>query len=125
MLADLDASTGAILDALEQLGLAGRTLVLVTSDNGPWFQGSRGPLRGRKGGSFEGGMRVPCLARWPGSIPAGSRSSAVAAGVDLFPTLLGLAGVPHRTGGVQAALDYLAEAAAADRRNTRSVPMPA
>jgi uncharacterized sulfatase len=94
VVADLDRSTGALLDALDRLGLAERTLVIVTSDNGPWFQGSAGGVRGRKGDSFEGGMRVPFLARWPGRIPSGVRSDAVAAGVDVFPTALALAGVP-------------------------------
>ena len=94
VIADLDASTGAILDALERGGLARKTLVLVTSDNGPWYQGSAGVVRGRKNEVFEGGMRVPLLARWPGRIPAGQRIEAVAAGVDLFPTVLARAGVP-------------------------------
>ena len=94
VIADLDASTGAILDALERRGLTRRTLVLVTSDNGPWYQGSPGAVRGRKNDVFEGGMRVPLLARWPGRIPAGQRIEAVAAGVDLFPTVLARAGVP-------------------------------
>jgi uncharacterized sulfatase len=94
VVADLDRSTGALLDALDRLGLAERTLVVVTSDNGPWFQGSPGRVRGRKGETFEGGMRVPFVARWPGRIPAGVRSDAVAAGIDLFPTALALAGIP-------------------------------
>jgi arylsulfatase A len=94
VIADLDASTGAILDALERRGLTRRTLVLVTSDNGPWYQGSAGGVRGRKNEVFEGGMRVPLLARWPGRIPAGQRIDDVAAGVDLFPTVLARAGVP-------------------------------
>jgi len=94
VLADLDASTGAIVDALERKGLTRRTLVLVTSDNGPWFQGSAGALRGRKNDVFEGGMRVPLIARWPGRVPAGQRIEAVTAGVDLFPTALGFAGLP-------------------------------
>ena len=94
VLADLDASTGAIVDALERLGLAKNTLVLVTSDNGPWFEGSAGALRGRKNETFEGGMRVPLIARWPGRIPAGQRIEDPAAAIDIFPTALGLAGVP-------------------------------
>jgi arylsulfatase A-like enzyme len=94
VLADLDDSTGAIVDALERLGLARNTLVLVTSDNGPWFEGSAGGLRGRKNDVLEGGMRVPLLARWPGRLPAGQRIEDVAAAVDLLPTLLGLAGLP-------------------------------
>ena len=94
VIADLDASTGAIVDALERLGLAKNTLVLVTSDNGPWFEGSPGALRGRKNDVFEGGMRVPLIARWPGHVAAGQRIEAVAAAVDVLPTALGLAGLP-------------------------------
>lgn len=94
VLADLDAITGAIVEALERLGLARNTLVLVTSDNGPWFQGSAGALRGRKNDVFEGGMRVPLIARWPGRLPIGQRIEDVAAAVDLMPTLLGFAGLP-------------------------------
>ena len=94
VLADLDASTGAIVDALERLGQARNTLVLVTSDNGPWFEGSAGALRGRKNDVLEGGMRVPLIARWPGRVPAGQRIEAVAGAIDVLPTALGLAGVP-------------------------------
>jgi uncharacterized sulfatase len=94
VIADLDASTGAILDALERRGLTRKTLVLVTSDNGPWYEGSAGSVRGRKNEVFEGGMRVPLLVRWPGRIPAGQRIEEVAAGVDLFSTVLARAGVP-------------------------------
>ena len=94
VMADLDASTGAIVDALDRLSLADNTIVIVTSDNGPWFQGSAGNVRGRKGETFEGGMRVPFFVRWPTHIAPGQRSSDVAAGIDVFPTLLRLAGVP-------------------------------
>lgn len=94
VLADLDRSVGAILDALERNGLAEETLVVLTSDNGPWYQGSPGGVRGRKGDVFEGGMRVPFVARWPGQIVAGTRSDVPATAVDLLPTLLALAGVP-------------------------------
>lgn len=91
---DLDASVGEVLDALERAGVADRTLVIVTSDNGPWFQGSPGATRGRKSETFEGGMRVPFIARWPGRIASGRRSDAVTVAIDLFPTLLAAAGVP-------------------------------
>jgi arylsulfatase A-like enzyme len=94
VLADLDASTGAIVDALERAGVTRDTLVLVTSDNGPWFEGSALGLRGRKNDVFEGGMRVPLIARWPGHIPAGQRVEDVAAAVDVLPTVLALAGLP-------------------------------
>jgi arylsulfatase A-like enzyme len=91
---DLDRGTGAVLDALERLGLDERTLVIVTSDNGPDYEGSAGPLRGRKQETYEGGMRVPMLVRWPGRIPAGASSDAMAMNIDLFPTLLSLVGIP-------------------------------
>jgi arylsulfatase A-like enzyme len=94
VIADLDRNVGEILDALERGGHADDTLVLLTSDNGPWFQGSPGGVRGRKGGIFEGGMRVPFLARWPGRIEAATRSVVPATLVDLLPTLLALSGVP-------------------------------
>ena len=90
---EFDWSTGEILAALERIGLADQTLVIVTSDNGPWFEGSAGDLRGRKGQSFEGGFRVPLVARWPGRIPAGTLAGTPAMGIDLFPTLLKLAGL--------------------------------
>jgi uncharacterized sulfatase len=90
---EFDWSTGEIVAALERLGIADRTLVIVTSDNGPWFEGSAGDLRGRKGQSFEGGFRVSFVAWWPGKIPAGAVVEAPAMGIDLFPTLLRLAGL--------------------------------
>ncbi len=93
VIADLDASVGRLVDALERLGVAENTLVLITSDNGPWYQGSAGGVRGRKNDTFEGGMRVPFIASWPGHIPR-RRVAAPVAGIDVFPTLLALAGVP-------------------------------
>jgi len=95
VIADLDRSVGQVLDTLKQLDIDDRTLIIVTSDNGPWFQGSPGGVRGRKGDTFEGGMRVPFLARWPGRIPAGVRSSVPAAAVDILPTVLTAAGMPR------------------------------
>lgn len=94
VLLDLDRSVALVVETLDALGLAEETLVVVTSDNGPWFQGSPGAVRGRKGGTFEGGMRVPLIARWPGVVPAGFRTDTVASGVDLFPTFLSAAGIP-------------------------------
>ena len=94
VVADLDQSTGEILDALERLGLTERTLVLITSDNGADYGGSPGALRGRKGQILEGGQRVPLIARWPGTLPPGLEVESMAMNIDFFPTLLSLAGVP-------------------------------
>ena len=91
-LLDLDDSVGAVLDALKQNGIDDNTLVLFTSDNGAWFGGSTGGLRGMKASSFEGAYRVPMIARWPGKIPAGRVSDAFAATMDLFTTVLAATG---------------------------------
>ncbi len=90
---ELDWSVGAILDALEEHGIDDRTLVLFTSDNGPWRAESSGPLRGRKNTTWEGGMRVPCVVRWPGMVPAGAVCDEVVTALDLLPTAAALAGV--------------------------------
>ena len=93
VIAELDASVGEVLTRLKELHLDTNTLVLFTSDNGPWYGGSTGGLRGMKGSSFEGGYRVPLLARWPGKIPPGHVNHAPAILMDLFPTALAAAGV--------------------------------
>jgi uncharacterized sulfatase len=87
-LADLDDSVGAVLDALKQNGVDENTLVLFSSDNGAWFGGSCGGLRGMKGTSWEGGYRVPMIARWPGKIPAGRVNNELTIMMDLFATVL-------------------------------------
>ena len=89
---ELDWSVGEVLDALEKHGLARDTIVVFASDNGPWYQGSPGPLRGRKGWPTDGGVRVPGLVRWPAGIPGGRTLDAPLATIDLFPTLLAAAG---------------------------------
>ncbi len=91
---DLDRSTGALVDALDRLGLADNTLVIVTSDNGADYNGSPGYLRGRKGEILEGGQRVPMVLRWPGKIEAGRVTREMAMATDVFPTLLHSAGLP-------------------------------
>jgi arylsulfatase A-like enzyme len=96
---EIDASVGAVLDALDRTGQAANTLVLFTSDNGPWLQygnhgGSAGPLREGKGTVFEGGIRVPCVARLPGMIPPGTVSDALVATIDVLPTVAALTGAP-------------------------------
>ena len=100
---EIDWSTGRILDTLSELGLDDRTLVLFTSDNGPtrgrrggaerWKGGSPGPLRGWKGTTWEGGMRVPAVFRWPGRIPAGLEIGELASILDIYPTVAELAGL--------------------------------
>ncbi len=94
---DLDRSTGALLDAIDELGLSENTLVVITSDNGADYGGSPGGLRGRKGDILEGGQRVPMIVRWPGHVAAGRVSPAPAMHIDVFPTLLELAGLPMPT----------------------------
>ncbi len=94
---ELDWSIGQVLSALQSSGIDNNTLVMVTSDNGPWYQGSPGRLRGRKGWSYEGGVREPFIARWPGRIPSGASrnrgprvSRAIASTMDILPTIAGL-----------------------------------
>jgi arylsulfatase len=89
---EIDWSTGQVLQALRANGIDNNTLVLFTSDHGPWYQGSPGGLRGRKGETFEGGMRVPFLARFPGYIPAGVANHSLASTLDILPTVASLAG---------------------------------
>ena len=94
---EIDWSVGQILNALREKGLAENTLVFFTSDNGPWLTqgpagGSAGLLHEGKGSTWEGGMREPALAWWPGKIPAGKVSSELACTLDLYPTFLALAG---------------------------------
>ena len=90
---EVDWSVGEVLSCLERNNLARDTIILFTSDNGAWFNGSTGGLRGRKGQSYEGGFRVPMLAWWPGRIPAGSVCREPAMNIDFFPTCLALAGL--------------------------------
>ncbi|MCA9061660.1 MAG: sulfatase [Planctomycetaceae bacterium] len=93
VMAELDFSVGQILDELKKLNLDERTLVIFTSDNGPWYGGSTGGLRGMKGRTWEGGLRVPLIARMPGTIPAGIVNHHPAATIDVLPTVCALAGV--------------------------------
>jgi arylsulfatase A-like enzyme len=88
VMAELDWSVGQILAKLKELGLDDNTLVIFTSDNGPWYGGSTGGLRGMKGHHWEGGLRVPCIAHWPGRIPAGHENHEPAGTIDIFPTVL-------------------------------------
>jgi arylsulfatase A len=97
VVSEIDWSVGQILDAIKRLNLDDNTLVIFASDNGPWMSygnhaGSPGPFRESKGTSFEGGVRVPFVARWPGRIPRAAVASLPAMTIDLLPTLAKLAG---------------------------------
>ena len=106
---EFDYETGRLLDVIDNLGLRQNTLVIYTSDNGPWnqpkytdrkkghpegsvFWGQSGPLRNGKGSCYEGGYRLPCIVRWPGKVPAGRVSDAIFATIDFMPTFAHLAG---------------------------------
>ena len=118
-LEELDTETGRLLATLDELGLKDNTLVLFTSDNGPWSNdhkrqraknarfvewtkgpklpwGSAGPLRGAKGSTWEGGVRVPGIVRWPGHVPAGRESAAIVSTLDVMPTFATLAGAADK-----------------------------
>jgi len=110
MITRMDRDVGRLLAKLKALGLDEKTLVIFTSDNGPHKEGgadpdffdSNSPLRGIKRALYEGGIRVPMIARWPGRVPAGSRSDHVSAFWDMMPTFAELAGaqMPERTDGI-------------------------
>lgn len=104
---ELDHHTGRLLDTIDTLGLRENTIVIFTTDNGPWNNmqeilgrkhngaiawGSSGPLREGKGSTYEGGLRVPCIVRWPGHVPVGRESDAIFATIDFMPTFAALAG---------------------------------
>jgi len=106
---EFDYETGRLLDVLDELQLSGNTLVIYTSDNGPWnqdrytkrkkghpkgaiFWGESGPLRNGKGSPYEAGYRLPCIVRWPGKVPAGRVNGAIFATIDFMPTFASLCG---------------------------------
>ena len=100
---EIDWSVGEVLAALKRAGVDEHTLVIFTSDNGPWLSygdhaGSAGPLREGKGTSWDGGTRVPCVMRWPGKIPAGTKTDTIAMTIDILPTVAALTGakLPER-----------------------------
>jgi arylsulfatase A-like enzyme len=97
VIAEIDWSVGQILDTLKRNGVDENTLVIFTSDNGPWLSygdhsGSAGALREGKTTTFEGGVRVPCVMRWPARIPAGTTTREVASTIDVLPTFAKLIG---------------------------------
>jgi len=98
-MAQLDDSVGALMQHLQDIGEADNTIVIFTTDNGAevftWPDGGMTPFRATKGTSFEGGFRVPCIARWPGKIRPGTVENGIFSGLDWFPTLLAAAGNPN------------------------------
>lgn len=94
MCENIDWNVGRLLDRLDELKLADRTIVLYFSDNGPNSWRWNGGMKGRKGSTDEGGVRSPFLIRWPGHITAGARIPQIAGAIDLLPTLADLAGIP-------------------------------
>ena len=90
---ELDWSTGEIMAALQENGIAANTLIIFTSDNGPFFEGSTAGLKGAKGSSWEGGFRVPVIATWPAVIRGGRTSDAMTMNIDLLPTLADILGL--------------------------------
>ena len=122
---ELDHETGRLLDKLDALGLRDNTLVIYTTDNGPWcqskyyenkkghpegaiFWGDPGRLRAGKGSAYEAGSRVPCIVRWPGQVPAGRTSDALWATIDLLPTFTALSGTKPPTDRVIDGIDQTA-----------------
>jgi len=90
---EIDANVGRLFAKLKELNIDNDTLVILTSDNGPWFEGSTAGLRDRKGGAgWDGGYRVPFLARHPGRIPAGLLNDSMAMNIDLLPTIMSWSG---------------------------------
>ena len=94
---EIDWSVGEVIKALEKNGLTRNTLVIFTSDNGPWLNygnhaGTTGGLREGKGSSYEGGQKVPCIMKWPGHIPTGTVCNKLAATIDILPTLAAITG---------------------------------
>jgi arylsulfatase A-like enzyme len=91
----IDTEVGRLIDTIRQCGIAENTIVIYTSDNGPWlpfksFGGTAGPLRGGKSQTFEGGQRVPCVVWAPGRVPAGTECHELVASLDLLPTIAAL-----------------------------------
>lgn len=110
MMTQVDAHVGQLMQLLDELGLEDQTLVMLSSDNGPHKEGghdpkffdSNGPLRGHKRDLYEGGVRAPLIAYWPGKVKAGTESGLISAHWDMLPTFCELAGVavPNQTDGI-------------------------
>lgn len=87
---ELDWSTGAIINKLDKLGILENTILIFMSDNGPWYGGNTGGFKGMKANNWEGGIRVPFIARYPKALPQGKTISTACSSLDIFPTLMAL-----------------------------------
>lgn len=100
-IAQMDDAIGALLQHLDDIGEAENTIVIFSTDNGAetftWPDGGNTPFKGQKGTAYEGGFRVPCIARWPGKIKPGTVQNGLFSGLDWFPTLCAAAGNPNIT----------------------------
>jgi len=122
---EVDWSVGEIMRILEKNGLEKNTLIIFTSDNGPWLNfgnhaGTTGGLREGKGATWEGGQRVPCIMRWPGVIPAGEICNKLCSAIDILPTISAITGSPlpkQKIDGVSILPLILGEKEAAPRHN--------
>ena len=103
----MDAAIGRLLDLLDEYGIADNTIVLFFSDNGGGGSADNAPLRGRKGQMFEGGLRVPCIVRWPGKIPAGTASDEFLTSLEVVPTLCAATGAAPPEGVALDGFDML------------------
>ena len=103
----MDASIGRLLDLLDEYGIADNTIVIFFSDNGGGGSADNAPLRGRKGQMFEGGIRVPCIVKWPGKIPAGATSDEFLTSLEILPTLCAATGAAPPKGVALDGFDML------------------
>lgn len=94
VLEEIDEGIGQIIETLRRSNKLDNTLIIISSDNGPWYQGSNGDFRGRKGSTFDGGQRVPFIAHWPQQLAGGKVENSMAMGIDLFPTILNILKLP-------------------------------
>lgn len=119
MMTQVDAQVGELMALLDELGIDDKTLVMLSSDNGPHMEGghdpkffdSNGPLKGHKRDVYEGGIRAPLIARWPGKVPAGSESEHISAHWDMLPTFCELANasVPEATDGISMVAELMGQ----------------
>jgi arylsulfatase A len=121
MVESLDQAVGRILDTLERHGLTDRTLVIFMSDNGGTGSARPTGLRGNKGTTFEGGIRVPCIARWPGVLPEGMTTTQVGITMDLTASILRAAGAKPPAGPSLDGIDILARIAEGRPENSRTL----